>query len=100
MHARITTIEMDPNRIDDSVQQVETEDVPGFKKIDGFRGFTMFVDRAGGKAIGISYWDSEEQMKASEDEVKDSRRRAAETGGAKSDPQVDRFEVALDTFTG
>lgn len=100
MHARVTTIEMDPDRIDDSVQQVESKDVPEFKKIDGFRGFTMFVDRAGGKAIGISYWDSEEQMKASEDEVKDARTRAAETGGAKGDPQVERFEVAIDTFTG
>jgi len=100
MHARFTTIQMDPSRIDDSVRQVESEDIPGFKEIDGFRGFTMFVDRTSGKAIGVSYWDSEDEMTASEDRVKDARRKAAETGGAKGEPNVERFEVAVDTFTG
>jgi len=37
-------------------------------------------------------------MDAAEEAVQDSRRRAAETGGATGDPQVERFEVALDTF--
>ena len=98
MHARITTLELDPDRVDAAVKQVEEEELPRWKDLAGFRGFTLFADRSGGKVIGISYWDSAEQMDASEDAVRDSRRRAAETGGASGEPQVERFEVAVDTF--
>ena len=98
MHARQTTIQMDPERIDEAVSQVEEEDLPTFKSLDGYRGFTLFVDRKTGKVIGTSYWDSKEQMDASEEAVKDSRERAAATGKASAPPDVERYEVALDTF--
>jgi heme-degrading monooxygenase HmoA len=98
MHARVSTLELDAGRIDDVVRQLEERDVPMFKELDGFRGFTLVADRASGKVIGTSYWDSEEQMRASEEEVMDARRRAAETGGMSGEPQVERFEVVLDTF--
>lgn len=98
MHARVTTLQMDPSRIDDVVSRLEAEDIPNWKELDGFRGFTMFADRSSGKVFGISYWDSEQQMQASEEAVKPSRQRAAETGGAASEPQVERFDVAVDTF--
>ena len=98
MHARMTTIEMDPARVDEAVAQVEEQDLPMWRDIDGFKGFTLLVDRSSGKVVGTSYWATLEQMQASEDAVKDSRQRAADTGGASSPPQVERFEVALDTF--
>ena len=98
MHARVTTIEMDPTRIDEAVAQLEEQDLPTWKDIDGFKGFTLLIDRKGGKVIGTSYWATQEQMQASEDAVADSRQRAADTGGAADPPQVERLEVALDTF--
>ena len=98
MHARVTTIQMDPERIDQAVAQLEEEDLPGWRELDGFRGFTLFLDRTGGKVFGISYWDSKEQMDGSEEAVKESRQRAADTGGASAAPEVERFEVGLDTF--
>ena len=98
MHARVTTIEMDPSRLDQAISELEENELPSWREIDGFRGFTLLADRASGKVIGTSYWDSEEQMNASEDQVGASRQRAAETGGAASGPQVERLEVALDTF--
>lgn len=98
MHARMTTIQMDAGRIDQAVSQLEADELPKWKELDGFRGFTLFADRSTGKIFGISYWDSKEQMDATEETVKESRRRAAETGGATAEPQVELFEVALDTF--
>jgi heme-degrading monooxygenase HmoA len=98
MHARVTTIEMDPAKIDETVAMVEEEDLPGWKGLDGFKGFTLVVDRKSGRVIGTSYWATPEQMQNSEDAVSEARQRAADTGGAKSPPQVERFEVALDTF--
>lgn len=98
MHARVTTIQMNPERVDEAISQVEEQDLPTWKDLDGFRGFTLVVNRSTGEVIGTSYWDSREQMDASEEAVADSRRRAAETGGSSADPEVERYEVALDTF--
>ena len=97
MHARVTTLQMDPSKIDDAVAGLEESDVPMFKGLDGFKGFSLMVDRSGGKAVAVSYWESEDAMNASEEAVKDSRARAADTGGASGEPQVERFEVAIDT---
>jgi heme-degrading monooxygenase HmoA len=98
MHARLTTMTMDPGKIDAATKQLEEQDLPTFQELDGYRGFTLFADRSSGKVFGISYWDSEEQMKASEEAVKDARQRAADTGGASGAPQVERYEVLLDSF--
>ncbi len=98
MHARVTTIEIDPAKADEAVKQLEEREIPSWRELDGFRGFTLFIDRSTGKGIGTSYWESREQMEATEDAVKDSRRRAVETGGGSGEPRVERFEVAIDTF--
>ena len=97
MHARVTTLQLDPSKIDDAVAGLEQNDIPVFKGLDGFKGFSLMVDRSSGKVIGLSYWESEEALKASEDAGKEARARAAETGGASAEPQVERYEVALDT---
>jgi heme-degrading monooxygenase HmoA len=98
MHARVTTIQVDPERLDEMVARLEEEDLPTFRQIRGFRGFTLLVHRASGKVIGTSYWNSEEDMANSEEAVRPSRDRAVERGGADSPPDVERFEVALDSF--
>ena len=97
MHARVTTLQMDPSKIDDAVAGLEQNDIPMFKGLDGFKGFSLMVDRSSGKAIGLSYWESEDAMNASAEAVKDARAKAAETGGATAEPQVEQFEVAIDT---
>ena len=99
MHARMTTMEMDPNRMDAAVSQVEQENLPEWKELAGFRGFTLLADRTSGKIVATSYWNSEAEMDAAEEPIKDARRQAAETGGANEEPRVERFEVAVDSFT-
>ena len=98
MHARVTTLQLQPDRLDQAISRLEEEDLPSWRELDGFRGFTLVADRSSGKVIGTSYWDSEEEMRASEEAIRPGRERTAETGGASSAPQVETFEVALDTF--
>jgi heme-degrading monooxygenase HmoA len=100
MHARVSTIELDPTRIDETVSEFEEQDLPKFRQLGGFRGFTLLIDRTSGKVVGTSYWDSRELMEASEDEGESARQRVAERGRSQSPPTVERFEVALDTFLG
>jgi heme-degrading monooxygenase HmoA len=97
VHARMTTLQMDPSTLDEAAAQLENDEVPSFKQLDGFKGMTLIADRQGGKTIALTFWESEEAMRASEDAVKDARRRAAQTGHAET-PQVERFEVLFDTM--
>lgn len=98
MHARMTTIQMEAGRVDQAVAQLEEQDLPSWQELDGFRGLTLLADRSTGKVVGTSYWDSKEQRDAAEEVIREGRQRAAETGGASGDPQVELFEVAVDTF--
>jgi heme-degrading monooxygenase HmoA len=97
VHARVTTLQMDPSTLDEAAAQLENEDAPSFKQLDGYKGMTLIADRDSGKTIALTFWESEEAMRASEESVKDARRRAAETGRAE-EPQVERFEVLFDTM--
>jgi heme-degrading monooxygenase HmoA len=97
MHARVTTLDMDPARVDEVRDQLERDDVPEFKKLDGFKGMTLLAERQTGKTIAVTFWESEDALRQSEEAVKDARRRAAESGGA-GEPEVARYEVILDTM--
>ena len=97
MHARVTTLQLDPARVDEMAENLRRDDVPGFEQLDGFKGMTVITDRDSGKTIALTFWESAEALQASEDAVMDARRRAAETGGG-SEPQVERFEVVIDTM--
>jgi len=98
MHARLSTIQMEPSKVDETIARFEEEDLPELEKLDGFRGFTMIVDRSSGKVVATAYWDSPEEMAASEEAVSEIRQRVADTGGASEPTQVERFEVAVDTL--
>ena len=98
MHARVTTLQVDPSKIDDVVTNLRENQVPQFEQLEGYKGFTLLVDRGSGKVSGTTFWESEESMEASEEQVKDARKQAAEAGGASQEPNVYRFEVAVDTM--
>ena len=36
MHARVSTIQLDPARIDEAVSEFEEQGLPAFRQIDGF----------------------------------------------------------------
>jgi heme-degrading monooxygenase HmoA len=97
MHARVTTLDMEPANVDQVRDRLEAEDVPEFKKLDGFKGMTLLTDRQSGKTVAITFWETEDALRQSEEAVKDARQRAAERGGG-GEPQVERFEVILDTM--
>ena len=98
MHARTTTVEGEPERIDDVVRQIESEILPKLEAQPGFKGFTLHVGRSTGKVVGTSYWESEEAMQASEEAVRGPREEAAQRAGASGGPTVEHFEVAIDTM--
>jgi heme-degrading monooxygenase HmoA len=96
MHARTGTIEASPDNVDDVARMLREEQIPTYREQQGYKGFTVLADRGSGKIVGISYWESEADLQASEELAQKAREAASETGQASSEPAVDRFEVLVD----
>ncbi|HSI81180.1 MAG TPA: antibiotic biosynthesis monooxygenase [Solirubrobacterales bacterium] len=92
-YARVTRIEADADQLDEMASQFEEQTVPLIQGLDGYRGYALLGDRGSGAAMAITYWESEDAMRASEDAVKPERDRAVEAGQASGPPSVERYEV-------
>lgn len=96
MFARQTRITGDPARIETAIEAVRSTVLPALQGADGFKGFTLLVDRESGDCVGTSYFESREALEASEAAVREARDRTAAAAGAEA-PDVRFFEVAVDT---
>jgi heme-degrading monooxygenase HmoA len=95
MHARLTRLEGSPERIDDAVRQTDDVWLPKLREIDGFRGVTTLADRSTGMIVTITYWESEDAMRASDEKVTDVRKDVADAVAVRSQPIVERYEVVI-----
>ena len=97
MHARMGRVSFSADSADAMVGHVRDTIVPRYEGTDGFKGFTLLLDRSGGEGIGISFWESEDAMHAS-DQVGDQARSGAAEAGGGSDQGRAFYEVAIDTM--
>jgi heme-degrading monooxygenase HmoA len=79
MYARVSTIEGSPDKVDDVTRQTQEQTLPQLQKMEGFKGFVALGDRQSGKMLGVSFWESEEALRATEQAVSGVRSGAAET---------------------
>ena len=94
MHARMSTLEGSPDQMDEGLRDVKEHVLPLLQQQDGFKGFIALGNRQSGKLIGITFWESEQAMQASEEIGARTRSDTAEdTGDSIAD--VDRYEVGL-----
>jgi hypothetical protein len=95
MHARMSIFEGPPHMIDEGVRHAREVILPQAKEMDpGFKGIIALTDRHSGKMVGISFWESEEAMRASEEGANRLREESAEAGGG-TVAGVERYEVGL-----
>src|SRR5215216_2963606 len=94
MHARVSILEGSPDQIDEGMRQVREVVLPQGKQMDGFKGLIALGDRQSGKTLGITFWESEEALRVSEEEANQLREGSAEASGG-SIAGVERYEVGL-----
>jgi heme-degrading monooxygenase HmoA len=95
VHARVSIFEGPPDMIDESLRQAREVILPQAKEMDpGFKGIIALTDRQSGKLLGITFWESEEAMRASEEAANRLREESAEAGGG-TVAGVERYEVGL-----
>jgi quinol monooxygenase YgiN len=93
VYARSTTVEAQPESIDAGIAYVCDEVMPALEGTHGCIGLSLLVDRESGRCIVTSAWESEEAMRASEEQVAPIRDRAAEN--FRGSASVARWEIAV-----
>ena len=66
MFARLVLVQVNPEKVDETINIYGESVVPAAKSQKGYKGIYMLVDRKTGKGVSISLWDSEEDAIANE----------------------------------
>ncbi len=94
MYARLTTIEGAPDKMDEATRHVQEQTLPQLQKMDGFKGFVALGDRNSGRLLGVTFWEDEEALQATEQEASGVRSGAAEAVGG-TVASVEQYEVVV-----
>src|SRR5262245_16333715 len=95
MLARLTTIEADTERIDEGLTLLREQVIGQGPPQAGAQGAYVLVDRATGRVVILTLWDTEEHLAASEDWAGDLRLRLGDALWPQSPPTVNVYEVAI-----
>jgi hypothetical protein len=95
MYARHVTVHGSPDKVEEAIRSVQETILPVLRECAGFKGQLFLVDRDKGEAIGISLWDTEANMRASEEKVRPVREQTADQAGASSAPDVALYELPV-----
>jgi heme-degrading monooxygenase HmoA len=90
--ARISRLEGPPEAIDEGTRYAEENVVPKVRQIEGWRGLFAFSDRASGKSVVATLWESAEALDASEEAANQLRTESADAFGD-TIAGVERYEV-------
>jgi heme-degrading monooxygenase HmoA len=90
MHARVSTYE---GQADELVKGFESVSGP-LEDLEGFSKAYFLVDRAGGRGMSITLWESADALAATAERANQMREEATDQAGA-SIQSVENFEVAL-----
>ena len=96
MYARVTTVTLQPGKVDDLTKRYQNNTLPQVKQMKGFKGAYVLADREANKAIVMVLWETEADMKATE--ASGFYNRAATSvreTGISSQTSMEHFEVTL-----
>ena len=96
MYARVTMGQGDPTTLTEGLARYQQDILPGIRQAKGCQGVWILGDRATGKTLAISLWDSEADLQANESMYQDALRRLAATAtGTAPTSQRETYEVLL-----
>jgi hypothetical protein len=92
VYARVATFEGDPANVDDAVSRVREEVESGNRPpgLEGAKGMMMLVNRKSGKGMGVTFFDSEEDLRRGDEAL---NKMDPGTGGRRTSVEV--YEVAI-----
>jgi hypothetical protein len=92
MFARVNVLETTPERIADVAHVVRDVVHPGIRGETGYVGYVVLRDRHTGKAIGVTFWDTDAAREHSDLKARQLRPRVEQaTGGTMR--SVEEYDV-------
>ena len=67
MFARIATFQIKPDKLDEAIRLYQDSIIPDVKAQKGYHSSFLLVDRATADAVSVAFWDSKEDMMATEE---------------------------------
>jgi heme-degrading monooxygenase HmoA len=98
VYGRLTIVEGRLDRVDDLPESQE-QTIPREDEMPGLRALYCLIDRTTGRAASLSIWNTEEDMKTSEDRAANQRDQAEANSGGRI-VSVDRMEVVNALYEG
>jgi heme-degrading monooxygenase HmoA len=95
MHARVSFYQLAEGGDADAAVSGFDQAVDAVQQLGGNQGLMLLIDRDSGKAISLTLWDSEDNLRSSSEQANTLRERAAGAGGL-SIEAVEQYEVVTD----
>jgi heme-degrading monooxygenase HmoA len=95
VYARSTTIQAQPSSIDAGVAHLRDAVMPRLQEVDGCVGLSLLADPQTGRCVLTTAWETEEAMRASAEQIRPIRDRAADEFGGIGSPMVEEWEIAV-----
>ncbi len=80
-YARMTTLQLDPSKVEDGIRYFRDQTLATARQQRGFQGARLLVDRRAGKAYAVTLWESEAAVQAAAEAMDQNRARGVQTLG-------------------
>ncbi|CAN5896120.1 hypothetical protein BH23ACT11_BH23ACT11_01780 [soil metagenome] len=94
MFARVSTFQGPPDQTAEGIRMAREQVLPAARLLDGFRGIYLLFDRETGRSLSLTLWETQEDMKSSEEAAARVRSESARAVG-EALVSVEHYEVAL-----
>lgn len=97
MFARMTTLFIKPDKIDEAIRIYESSVMPAAREQKGFRMAKLLLDRNSGRAISITFWETEEDAAANEENLYYQDQLVKFMNIYAADPVREGYDVAIES---
>jgi heme-degrading monooxygenase HmoA len=94
MYVRVTRIRGDLARVGAASAWFQEELLQELEHMDGFMDAMLLVDHDHGETLALTFWDSMDSLRATEERARELRAEAATRNGG-SVTHVERFELVV-----
>ena len=96
MYARMSRFAgLPPERIDQTIRDFEEGQLKQLEQQPGYKGVMIGIDRSEGKSVAITFWESAENLRASDKLADQARQQALDAVKPSREPIIDRYEIVV-----
>jgi heme-degrading monooxygenase HmoA len=95
MFLRATRIQAPPEKVEQAIENFETNIIKGLRSAPGNQGAVLLVNRQTGSGLGVTYWESAKALAASEQTGIQSRTQATKGVPGSQIVNVERAELMI-----